>query len=81
MTVQRDEVKGLVDAHVAELRRRTRAAVDEAEAEAQRSSNGACLPYATPQKGWRSCTDAAPIGKMKQTGGDPREPVVRELVI
>ena len=35
MTVQRDEVTGPVAAHVAELRRRTRAAVDEAEADAQ----------------------------------------------
>ena len=31
--------------------------------------------------GRRSCTHAAPIGKMKQTGGDPREPLGRELVI
>src|SRR3989440_7058114 len=35
----RDEVKGPVDAHVAELRRRTRAAVDEAEAEAQQKQH------------------------------------------
>src|SRR5919201_134884 len=35
MSVQRDEVKGLVDARVAELRQRTRAAVDEAEADAR----------------------------------------------
>jgi acetyl-CoA carboxylase carboxyltransferase component len=35
MTVQRDEVMGPVDARVAELRRRTRAAVDEAEADAR----------------------------------------------
>src|ERR671935_14791 len=35
MTVQRDDVKGPVDARVAELRRRTRVAVDEAEAEAR----------------------------------------------
>src|ERR687887_1325173 len=35
MTVQRDDVKGPVDARVAELRRRTRAAVDEAEADAR----------------------------------------------
>jgi acetyl-CoA carboxylase carboxyltransferase component len=35
MTVQRDEVTGPVDARVEELRRRTRAAVDEAEADAR----------------------------------------------
>src|SRR5437763_8053223 len=35
----RDEVKGPVDAHVAELRRRTWAAVDEAEAEAQQKQH------------------------------------------
>src|SRR5919198_1194056 len=39
MTVQRDEVTGPVDARVAELRRRTRVAVDEAEADARQKQH------------------------------------------